>query len=1096
MKPVFESSFITVVSEVRKTTGTIQQVGTHLEGIIRMASYSLRPRPHRKAPFQPTTTTADLGPADCSQHQSGEQHLPTISNQNKEIRKDLYPKDNWAQETQRQSDQPAPTYTSGAYPSLLHNTQPDSNMGPYGETYTSRAFLTFRSPQDQRTYISGAPGEPKLNNEYSHLDIPDCSIWTGADNPKFLKQEQEDKAWRIEPVSLKHHIPSHPRGKTSPQNTSTQTSHGSSIYFSDTNSMISGTKFQERDPQMSSPTPSWETERNDLADIQTERTYRWICHNDKWLQNSDQICHPSNQQLQAETSRQANFPRLAHDAYKQESFHHIKEVEPRETLSYHPTNINEGRQIYYDSRPRGGSFNTLPRPHPVDHRPRTYSFDTWSLSTRAKMPYMQGSGGTIGNKEVSRPENYQIFHNQMYDQIQESPRTYIPPRQGHSFWQHDPDQPEPPRQVINNPDIQNQPYHYQLQEDQNRLSNGQYSTRPYRSYERQQYNDYHSQPGELLHHRYHITQDTPTITYSQDTKPPTFNGQGNFDDFIIQFDCLAKLKNWNEREKSAKLVCALEGQASGILGTLPEEMRTNYDALKEALRSRFSPKLDLDIAGSLHQNRRKRRGESYIAYVQDLRKMVQSAYGPGWSSQQIEVLTREKFFNSIDDFQLKGLIWARKPGSAEEAAILADSLDNLQAKERPDSLETFEITGLVNTSSFSKSTSTSQLPRSNQGLNNNIQMNLQQGPLIKVKVEGIDGTTLLDTGASKSTISHQFFIKLLHKDIPYHRTKTKITVADGNTHEDESTIIATLKIEFKEYGMVQHEFLVVNFPAYDLIIGWDFMKQHNASIDAGTGKFTIKTDPGGKGHEPIIEGEDILQNKISGFQNRVLEETSTIMDIQINEQSNCTTMRPISSQDVPTLVPPPPQSRKANKSGDNPKINTSLPDGEQTTTPTEAKQALKPKTQKSKTQKPKGPEAVEPQTRISTQEDDCANPTTKRKNNSGILLCYTCDRNFGKKTKSHRKKLLTHRKSCFEVPLQVTLGLVPLSSASEIPQPTPEKPPPTGQSSRASQLRKYQSVNNPGGLLKPEGECTDGSVWRSLRGVIRDVAGSSVPYLV
>ena len=62
---------------------------------------------------------------------------------------------------------------------------------------------------------------------------------------------------------------------------------------------------------------------------------------------------------------------------------------------------------------------------------------------------------------------------------------------------------------------------------------------------------------------------------------------------------------------------ALEGQAVGVLGTLPASVRTHYASLREALEKRFEPQLDSDLAGTLAQTRRRRREESFCPGVKE-----------------------------------------------------------------------------------------------------------------------------------------------------------------------------------------------------------------------------------------------------------------------------------------------------------------------------------------------------------------------------------------------------------------------------------------------------------------------------------------------
>ena len=201
-----------------------------------------------------------------------------------------------------------------------------------------------------------------------------------------------------------------------------------------------------------------------------------------------------------------------------------------------------------------------------------------------------------------------------------------------------------------------------------------------------------------------FNQTRPTMGYvpenrhTSNIKPPSFNGKGSFEDFILQFECLAQAQGWSEREKGLKLMCSLEGSAVGVLATIAEESRAEYYTLKNALSSRYAPKLDQDINGAICQSRRKKRGETYVAFAQELKRLVKSNYGEGWSQTQIETLTREKFFNALEDFQLKGLIWARKPATVEEAAWMADSLEKLQLEAKPDQRGTYYISTTPGTS--------------------------------------------------------------------------------------------------------------------------------------------------------------------------------------------------------------------------------------------------------------------------------------------------------------------------------------------------------------------------------------------------------------
>ena len=171
-------------------------------------------------------------------------------------------------------------------------------------------------------------------------------------------------------------------------------------------------------------------------------------------------------------------------------------------------------------------------------------------------------------------------------------------------------------------------------------------------------------------------QSSPTPRHEQHSKVPTFNGKTSFQDFIIQFDCVSDINKWSNKVKGQKLLMALEGQAASVLTTLPSTKRTDYYHLRAALDKRFNPQLDPDLAGSVAQTRRKKRGETYVAYAQELKKLMNMAYD-NWPPDCIERLIRERFFNSIEDPHMRGMLWSRSPRTVDEAAVMADGLEKL-----------------------------------------------------------------------------------------------------------------------------------------------------------------------------------------------------------------------------------------------------------------------------------------------------------------------------------------------------------------------------------------------------------------------------------
>ena len=67
-----------------------------------------------------------------------------------------------------------------------------------------------------------------------------------------------------------------------------------------------------------------------------------------------------------------------------------------------------------------------------------------------------------------------------------------------------------------------------------------------------------------------------------------FNGKDSVDEYLVQFDVAARFNRWTDQEKTAALICALDGPARGILSDFDNPSLASYRAIKRALEKRFS----------------------------------------------------------------------------------------------------------------------------------------------------------------------------------------------------------------------------------------------------------------------------------------------------------------------------------------------------------------------------------------------------------------------------------------------------------------------------------------------------------------------------
>jgi hypothetical protein len=86
--------------------------------------------------------------------------------------------------------------------------------------------------------------------------------------------------------------------------------------------------------------------------------------------------------------------------------------------------------------------------------------------------------------------------------------------------------------------------------------------------------------------------------------PVPFEGNVPWESYKLQFEMLAEMNCWNERDRAAHLALCLRGPAMGVLTSLQPEMRQDYHALIAALDVHFG------VAHQTELNQRRARANS------------------------------------------------------------------------------------------------------------------------------------------------------------------------------------------------------------------------------------------------------------------------------------------------------------------------------------------------------------------------------------------------------------------------------------------------------------------------------------------------------
>ena len=108
--------------------------------------------------------------------------------------------------------------------------------------------------------------------------------------------------------------------------------------------------------------------------------------------------------------------------------------------------------------------------------------------------------------------------------------------------------------------------------------------------------------------------------------PETFDGTSSWTDWCFHFDNVAAVNGWSDAQKLQWLRVRLTGRAQKALHRLTTSTNTSYAATRDALHARFEPDSRHTRYLAEFQSRRKRAGEGWADFADDLRNLADKAY--------------------------------------------------------------------------------------------------------------------------------------------------------------------------------------------------------------------------------------------------------------------------------------------------------------------------------------------------------------------------------------------------------------------------------------------------------------------------------------
>lgn len=105
-----------------------------------------------------------------------------------------------------------------------------------------------------------------------------------------------------------------------------------------------------------------------------------------------------------------------------------------------------------------------------------------------------------------------------------------------------------------------------------------------------------------------------------------YTGKDSVEDYLLQFELAARHNCWTDQEKTSSLLCALDGQARGVLAEIDDIVTVSYEEVRRTLLARFGP---ADFPAAHEQTLQQLRlspGQNIRELSQEVQRLTRRAY--------------------------------------------------------------------------------------------------------------------------------------------------------------------------------------------------------------------------------------------------------------------------------------------------------------------------------------------------------------------------------------------------------------------------------------------------------------------------------------
>ena len=143
-------------------------------------------------------------------------------------------------------------------------------------------------------------------------------------------------------------------------------------------------------------------------------------------------------------------------------------------------------------------------------------------------------------------------------------------------------------------------------------------------------------------------------------KPPTFDGSGSWQDFLVQFEMISTVNKWDGNTKAYELATSLRGVAQGIVTDIEPSRRLDYNYLVSALTSRFEPANQENMYKVQMNSFHRKSNQTLPEMAQEIRRITRLAY-PTAPIEIRDQLAKDCFVRAVNDPKIQLSIFQREP---------------------------------------------------------------------------------------------------------------------------------------------------------------------------------------------------------------------------------------------------------------------------------------------------------------------------------------------------------------------------------------------------------------------------------------------------